>query len=387
MEMKVDDHTADNLISGYLESELSEAEIRDLISWIKQDKKNKRYFDECCEVWITTGAVSEYPGYDYQKGFRKFRQVVAVEKTLPVRMNKAEFLKNTLKYAAIFLTGLITGAILFYRNEKENLSETGSLFSELVVPLGSKAVFSMNDGTVVTLNAGSRLKYDNQFGVADRVVHLEGEGYFKVARDTNNPFIVRTPYLSITALGTEFNVKAYSADSTVEATLVNGKVKVDPFGSIEKHEITILKPSQKLTYYKKTYHLVAEDTERDEKNRDKIKPSVVQKTIAGPRIVRENVNVEPVVSWKENRWIFEQQTLAQIATDLERKFDVRIVFNSERLKTWRFTGTIIAEPIEQVLEFMSITAPIDFRLKGRVVTLSCNNKSEELSKSLYDRHD
>jgi len=387
MDMKGDDHSADTLITGYLKGELSESEINDLISWIKLDKKNKQYFDECCEVWITARAVSGNPGYDYHKGFRKFRQDIAVEKVLPVKTGKAQLITDLLKYAAVLIIGFTAGAILFHHDETENLSGNSRQSSEIIVPLGSKAIFSMNDGTVVTLNAGSRLKYGDQFGTAGRVVHLEGEGYFKVARDTSNPFVVKTPYLSITALGTEFNVKAYSADSTVETTLVNGKVKIDQFGNNDKHEITVLKPSQKLTYFKKSDQIVAENTGNEVKSGDRVKPSLVQKTITPPRIVRENVNVEPVVSWKENRWIFEQQTLAQIATELERKFDVRIVFESERLKTWRFTGTIIAEPIEQVLEFMSITAPIDYRLKGRVVTLSCNNKSDELSKSLYNRHD
>jgi ferric-dicitrate binding protein FerR (iron transport regulator) len=100
-------------------------------------------------------------------------------------------------------------------------------------------------------------------------------------------------------------------------------------------------------------------------------------------LVTENVNIEPVISWKENRWIFEKQSLSQIAIALERKFDVQIKFESERLKTFRFTGIIIAEPIEQVLEVMSITAPINFKLKGRVVTLSENENFEKLNKNLY----
>ena len=108
-------------------------------------------------------------------------------------------------------------------------------------------------------------------------------------------------------------------------------------------------------------------------------------SISVPRIVTENVNIEPVISWKENRWIFEKQSLFQIAVELERKFDVQINFESERLKTYRFTGTILAEPIEQVLEVMSISAPINFKLKGKVVTLSENKNFENLTKNLYNK--
>jgi ferric-dicitrate binding protein FerR (iron transport regulator) len=145
-----------------------------------------------------------------------------------------------------------------------------------------------------------------------------------------------------------------------------------------------LKPNQKLTFYKENSNIVDETTGPEEKIETGIKPIKVQKTRAIHSLVKEDVNVEPVVSWKENRWIFEQQSLEMIAIELERKFDVQIVFESERLKTRRFTGIITAEPIEQVLEVMSISAPINFKLKGRVVTLSENKHFEELNKTLYN---
>ena len=147
----------------------------------------------------------------------------------------------------------------------------------------------------------------------------------------------------------------------------------------------VLKPNQKLTFYKEDSKMVDEAAGPKEKIENDIQPLQVQKSTAIHRLVKENVNVETVVSWKENRWIFEQQSLSQIAVELERKFDVQINFESERLKTFRFTGTIIAEPIEQVLEVMSISAPINFKLTGRVVTLSENKQLEELSKRLYNQ--
>ena len=119
---------------------------------------------------------------------------------------------------------------------------------------------------------------------------------------------------------------------------------------------------------------------------NKMQPVKVQESISIPRLVTENVNVEPVISWTENRWIFEKKSLAQIAVELERKFDVQIIFESERLKTFRFTGIIMAEPIDQVLEVMSISAPINFKLKGRIVTLSENKKYEESIQRLYNQN-
>lgn len=378
--------SADNLISSYLKGELTPQETNELINWIKLDKSNKQYFDECCEIWITAKAALKNPGYNVQKGFWKFKQKIKAGDELHIGPDKPGLFKSILRYAAIFIIAFSISGFLFYYLGRNRVVSPKQSVSELVVPLGSRALFTLPDGTVITLNAGSNLRYDNTFGINDRVVLLEGEAYFKVSKDPAKPFIVRTPYINVTALGTEFNVKAYEADNTVETTLVNGSIKVEPVINESQDEITVLKPNQKLTFYKEESKFVDESARPKKNTEADIQHIQVQNAIPVQRLVTENINVEPVVSWKENRWIFEQQSLSQIAIELERKFDVKINFESENLKTRRFTGTIIAEPIEQVLEVMSLSAPINFKLKGRVVTLSENKNFEELNKNLYNRH-
>jgi ferric-dicitrate binding protein FerR (iron transport regulator) len=215
-------------------------------------------------------------------------------------------------------------------------------------------------------------------------VHLEGEGYFKIAKDTEKPFRVNTSHLNIIALGTEFNVKAYPEDLTIETTLVEGSVKVEEIAQQNTDEVLVLKPNQKLTFLKIDSTMVNEP-ERTEVIAETQVQEPEQELITPVTILSENINIEPVISWKENRWIFEKQSLSQIAIDLERKFDVQIVFESEKLKSIRFTGIILAEPIEQVLEVMSISAPINFKVKGRVITLSENKICTNLNKNLYNQ--
>jgi transmembrane sensor len=131
--------------------------------------------------------------------------------------------------------------------------------------------------------------------------------------------------------------------------------------------------------------LVDETPGQEGNVKNDMQPAKVQPSKEIPRLVKENVNVEPVISWTENRWIFEKKSLAQIAVELERKFDVQIIFESERLKSFRFTGIIMAEPIDQVLEVMSNSAPISFKLKGRIVILSENKKYGESIQRLYNQ--
>jgi len=385
MQTKENNQSKENLIPGYLNGELTAEETRELIVWINLNSANKHYFDEYCEIWITARASLKNPGYNFQEGFWKFKQKIKANEDLQIGFNKTNLFKIFTRYAAIFIVTFSLSGLLFYYIGKNRAAKPDLSFSELIVPKGSRAQFFLSDGTAVTLNAGSRLKYDNRFGIKDRIVQLEGEGYFKVAKDSKRPFTVQTSHLNVMALGTEFNVKAYSDDKTIETTLVEGSLKIEEITDKNGTEARVLKPNQKLTFFKEDSTMVNETASPKEKTKNNTQPLQVHKSIVIPRLVTENVNIEPVISWKENRWIFEKQSLLQIAVELERKFDVQINFESERLRTFRFTGIIIAEPIEQVLEVMSISAPINFKLKGKVVTLSENKNFEELNKRLYKK--
>ena len=340
--------------------------------WFSDAESEDELYKKCLQFWDGISLEPNIFGYSETNTLDHIHHKIKLEEA--VFLNKTNIFKSIIRYAAIFILAFSLSGMLFFYVGKNHVANPKQSFSELIVPLGSRAQFSLPDGTAVTLNAGSKLKYDNRFGITDRVVQLEGEGYFKVAKDASRTFTVKTSYLNVRALGTEFNVKAYPDDKTIETTLVEGSVNIESISEKKNADMHVLKPNQKLTFFKKDSTVVDETVETKGKVENKTQTIQKQKIASIPRLVTENINIEPVISWKENRWIFEKQSLSQIAIELERKFDVQIKFESDRLKTFRFTGIIINEPIEQVLEVMSITAPINFKLKGRVVTLS-ENKS------------
>ncbi len=377
--------SCEDLIYGYLKNELNGEETSRLIRWLEKDKSNKRLFDEMSDLWVTTHSTSANPGFNAREGFSKFMEKIKATDNQKDNNAKTVWLKTIARYAAVIMIAFSAGGALFYFSGRNSSAPAGQSINKLVVPLGSKAWFSLSDGTVVTLNAGSTLNVSNDYGVNNRLVQLDGEGYFNIAKDKNNPFVVQTPFLNIRALGTEFNIKAYSADKTIETTLVSGSLQIEPAKEINQGQITVLKPNQRLTFYKADSSFTTGSEKKEEETT--ARPESVKKirTMPVARLVTEDVNVGPVTSWKENRWIFEQQSLSQIAVDLERKFDVQIIFDSERLKSYRFTGTILAEPIEQVLVALSMTAPITCRIRGRVVTLFENKDFIEINKDLYTK--
>jgi transmembrane sensor len=381
MEPKENFNVSDQLIIGYLKGELHIDETNELVAWTKQDKANKRYFDEFCEIWITSRALLENKGNDYKQGFQKFKEKagIASHPSFLSRVNTS--LLFVKRYAAIVLISFSIGGFLFYGIAKKQSESKNLSFNEIVVPLGAKAEFTLFDGTKVTLNAGSKLKYGNNYGLNERIVQLEGEAYFKVAKDKSRPFIVKTSHVNIRALGTEFNVKAYPDEKTIETTLVEGSVKIGKNNQMGSAEDFILKPNQKLTYYKNRFQ--ASISSESSQPADNAKENREPKAMEQSSVVSKDIDVLPLISWKENRWIIEKQDLLQLSIELERKFDIHIHFESERLKTFRFTGTLLKEPIEQVLTVMSVSAPLTYKIKGKDVTLSEASNFEEVYKNLY----
>jgi ferric-dicitrate binding protein FerR (iron transport regulator) len=369
------------VLMRYLEGTGSFEDTCKVKQWFSDADSDDELYKKSLQFWDGISLEPNITEYSETNILDHLHHKIKIEEV--VFLNKSNIFKAITRYAAIFILAFSFSGVLFFYIGKNRVTKPKQGFSEIIVPLGSRAQFSLPDGTTVTLNAGSKLKYDNRFGITERVVNLEGEGYFKVAKDASKPFTVKTLYLNVFALGTEFNVKAYPDDKTIETTLVEGSVKIESITDKKNAEMHVLKPNQKLTFFKKDSTIVDETTPIKEKTENNKQPVHEQKLVSIPKLVTENVNIEPVISWKENRWIFEKQSLSQIAVDLERKFDVQIKFESDRLKAFRFTGILISEPIEQVLEVMSITAPINFKLKGRVVTLSENKNLENLNKNLY----
>jgi hypothetical protein len=114
MQSKENNKPVENLIPGYLKDELSAEEIKELISWIKEDSSNKRYFDEYCEIWITTRASLKNSGYNFQEGFWKFKQKIQTDENIPYGLSKPNLFRTILRYAAIFIAAFSLSGILFY---------------------------------------------------------------------------------------------------------------------------------------------------------------------------------------------------------------------------------------------------------------------------------
>ena len=191
---------------------------------------------------------------------------------------------------AIYFTGL------FDKPEKIK-------WNEKITKLGQKSIITLLDGTHITLNAGSKLRYPATFGKATREVRLEGEAYFEVAHNPQKPFVVKTGAVVTTVLGTKFNVKAYPSESNIKVALLEGKVKVTKNEKNNNDEIYLL-PKQQMVYNRKTK-----------------RESVLE------------FDSRKVIGWTKNLLVFENDELKDVLVILERAFGIKLeIQNKNALK-------------------------------------------------------
>lgn len=281
------------------------------------------------------------------------------------------FLRNFMKYAAIIgITIALTWFVVQLADKNSNdglISSQTVQYNEVSVSFGSKSRIVLPDGSVVILNSGSKLRYPAQFARATRDVYLEGEGFFDVEESKSKPFLVRTKDITVRVLGTKFNVKSYDDEKTIETTLVSGKVEIfankDEKQS-EKKKI-VLEPNQQALFYKESDNMSL--------NQPQSKPLESVVVSDSPVEIKSKVDIVEVTAWKDNRLVFKNEKFNELATKLERWYDVKIEIKDEELKHILFTGTFQKESIEQALSALRLIIPFRYEMKMNQIVITKNN--------------
>lgn len=276
--------------------------------------------------------------------------------------------------AAFFLGSLYSGNRDYASSDKVSVIS----YSEITAPYGSNSEILLPDSTKVILNAGSSIRYSSNFNVTNRDLVLVGEALFKVAKNTDIPLNVNAGDINVKAVGTEFNIKAYADESIIETTLIEGKVEISQLLNIEDNSQFIdLVPNQKAIYIKETESFNLEKI----KSLDSLDAKPVR-TLYENILISPKVDVSQVVAWTKGRLVIRGESLDNLCIELQRKYDVSIVFSDEKIKKYRFTGVLMDETLEQVLNVIKLTAPIEYSLKGKTVYMSSD--TEQLND--YSKH-
>ena len=364
------------LISGHLSGSLNADELNALKKWVTESPENKKYFNEMRYVWISSGNDNRKKGSG--------RNILELLNEIPLSGKKKSLSFNTwLKIAASWTIIITLSGLLgwYLRGDQEQHEAEPSLLQSntttVQTKLGSQSMVDLPDGSTVWINAGSKLTYNDSYNEEDREVSLIGEACFDVKTNAEKPFIVKVGDLSVKALGTTFNIKAYPEDQVITTTLVKGKVVIEGTDvNDEKFSIT-MKPNENITYLT-SMKSVKEQPEAIINPTKHIKPEkAVELKIPEKVIIADNIKPELYTSWKDESWIIEKQLLGNLIKDLERRYDVEILFGSDNISDYHFSGTIQRETIEQVMKILQRTIPLHYIINKSTVTIREDSKLVE----------
>lgn len=235
--MKAEKEHIDELIVSYLSNELDGNAVHELKEWIAASVENEKYFMQRQEIWFSAISVKEDVKYDKSKAFEQFKNRIANQRLNDKRERENFCLSKFWRYAAVIVILFSVSYFSYWRGGISIKEE----FSDIIVeaPLGSRTKLTLPDGTLVWLNAGSRITYSQGFGVGNRKIELIGEGYFEVKRNEEVPFLVKTNSLLVKVLGTKFNFRDYPDDAEAVVSLSEGKVSLNNLLKKEKESFFV----------------------------------------------------------------------------------------------------------------------------------------------------
>lgn len=334
--MQSEDKNFEDLMLDYLSGNISEINQKHLSDLIKSNEEYKVRFDEMLKL----RAISLVPDIEaekkanYQKLLEQINEVPAID---TYRLGRYNF-RNI---AAIIILVISISVSSFYIYKDITSPSDTSFCYETLSPIGSQTKIILPDSTVVWLNSGSTLKYNQAFGKQNREVALAGEGYFEVKKDKTKPFIVHTDSLNVKVLGTVFNLRAYREDKSVTVDLIEGAVNVS-LPKSKDGDLMTLKPNEKLVFDKQT---------------KKIESSVTDAARSA--------------LWTTGKLCFVDATIEQISKDLERKYNVRIRILNEKIKSELFSGSINMNlPLKDIILYIDVDKKFKISQVGDTININ-----------------
>ena len=377
------------IIQKSLKGKLSESEEKLLSDWRKVSEENEHAFQRMISEDFYTVGMEQLETYDYRVAYGRFLQKKYQ------RRRKRRFLISMARVAAVALPFVM--AVVLYvglnREEEQTLrpslasnilpgtskavltlangqmiplgkettdstiitdgtqiSASGSgityadggeseavVYNKLDIPRGGEFCLTLSDGTRVWLNSETSIQYPVVFGTKERRVFIQGEAYFEVAKDAKKPFTVQFMSSSVTVLGTSFNIRAYPEEKQSQTTLAEGSVRIYSPGSS-----MLLKPGEQAEV----------------------------KALSG-EMVKKEVEVKTFTSWKDGRFVFEQEPLENIMRTLERWYDIRVIFRDEGAKRISLSGNLKRYgDFSQVMNMLQMTGDVRFELHGNDVYIT-----------------
>jgi ferric-dicitrate binding protein FerR (iron transport regulator) len=316
-----------SIIAKSLTEKLDDAESLELAAWKSATPGNLREYNDFVSIWKQSESMVMQSAIDRENAVKILKSQSGIFK------EQKRWLTWAVQVAAVLLLSVIFSGVYSYLNRDSSVISNQIVYQEIKAAFGTQAKVELADGTTVFLNSGSKLRFPQTFDNQEqRKVVLDGEGFFTVAKNEKQPFIVEANKLDIKVLGTIFNVDAYADNELVLVTLVEGSVKLQDNSGAENKDLMELLPNQIATL------------------------SLIDNTL----VKTDVIDLHKYTAWVNGRIVFFGDPIQTVVKKLEKWYNVDIVISDKRLENYRFTGTFIDESLEQILSILSRTSPMTY---------------------------
>lgn len=325
-----------NQIHRYLTGECTSQERERVEEWRRSDPANDQFVERMRKIWEIEPRKEVES--DVQLAWQRLEKEIANRRSRVKSQNQnLNYLKSKnknssasmlLRVAAIIVLSIsITLYFVVSDNHEQQTNQvTEVVMKEAVSERAQMTYVTLNDGSKVTLNADSRIRYPEKFDPDVREVYLEGEAYFEIEKSLDVEFIVTTKDAQVKVLGTKFNIKDRGEDTESEVVVSEGRVSVH------------------------SNHIETPNSENEV-----ILLQGQMTTIAQGQVPTspKNIELEHYISWLQNEFVFDREPLSEIFKELERRFDVGFVVKDDLLLNTRFSGSFYNDPIEEIVDLIS----------------------------------
>lgn len=324
-------------IKKYLTGKSSHDEQKELLNWIRTEK-NLKEFQQVKEEWkaemrneaMPTELASNWKSVQNRMMEQLQQEVGRKQRTL-----------NFFRYAAVFLVLIAVPALIYTLST--NKPEAPLTYTTVAADYGQISKVVLPDSSVVWINSGSAIKYNNRYSATNRDIELEGEAFFKVTHNPDVPLIVSNADLRVKVLGTEFSVSAYSEEESIQVVLEKGKVELT--SATDARFRQELKPGEMASFSKEKKELAI-----------------------------NSVNTNLYTSWKDGLINIYNLPLSELVIKLEKRFNQKFEVD-EAIKNMPYTFTIKNEDLSSVLSLMEKITPVTAIQDKNVIKLK-HNKSK-----------
>lgn len=322
------------IIDSYMGHSQSESVRKEFAEWFESPHDTEEKQRTMQNYWDALDA--EMPQLHIADAYSA--TVERIRRRNSLRPRKSVFARIS-RIAAVLALPIMAAALTYSVISRTFAPKTD--WQEVYAPYGETRCVVLADGSHITLNSGSRLIYPDKFTGDERHVFLAGEAFADIAKDSEHKFVLSAGDIDITVHGTEFNVRSYTGDSEVEVALISGSIDMTT-KNLDNNRCIRMTPGDMAKLDKRTGEI---------------------SSIRFPAGTFDN-------GMTGNNLTFINSRLSDIAAQLERTFDVKIIIDSDALANERYYSAFVnGETMEDILSAWQLNDNVRHRHEGNTIHL------------------